>query len=89
MYLERVEPTEAPTIYALIRRHAMSCGIPIETMTFEQFKDSVFDMSFYFWWRDKDDCVALVNIGAMEPQSRKAEFGVISLRRRQGHAAAA
>lgn len=78
MRLERVEPESLKTVYALLQRYALTCGIPFEVMTIDGFQE-IFDHSFYFWWRDEKDVYAMVNIGALEPQSRKAEFGVIAL----------
>lgn len=87
MYLERAESDQARLVYDLIQAQAGSCGIPIETISLETFLESIFEPSFYFFWRDKDNVYALANIGSMEGQSRKAEFGVISFVRRAGHAA--
>lgn len=84
-----MESQGCETIYSLIQKYATSCGLPVEVMSLEMFKAEVFDNSFYFWWRSPDDIFALVNIGAIEPQPRRAEFGVISLQPRKGYAAEA
>jgi len=88
VYLERVESDRARLVYDIIQANAGSCGIPIETLSFEVFSETVFEPSYYFFWRDKENIFALVNIGSIESQARKAELGVISFVRHQGHAAA-
>ena len=86
-YLERVEPEGAKTIYSILLANADSMNFPIEVMSFADFEETVFNRSLYFYWRDTDRPYALVNLSNLDATARQAEFGVISLKKRDGHAA--
>src|SRR2546428_4803673 len=87
-FLTRAEPEDAKIIFQLLRANAANLTLPIEGMSLATFQE-IFDSSMYFFWRTPVDTLALVNLSAIDPMARKAEFGVLSLVRRQGHATAA
>ncbi len=84
-FLRRCEPEDADVVYRLLLANAPTSTLPIENWSLAQFRE-IYDVSMYYFWSDQDDVYALVNLSAIDPQSRSAEFGVLSLRKRTGNA---
>lgn len=83
--LVRCEPDQAEPIYRLILGHKGSMTYPVETLSFADFKEAVFDASAYFYWCADDKVLAVLWLGNLSQQARSAEFGVIALEGAHGH----
>lgn len=84
-YLVRAEPRDIKVVYGLLHANASTATIPIEMLSLSEF-EPIYEASSYWFYRDKDDVYAMVNLSAVDMHARKAEFGVISLIRRSGYA---
>jgi len=88
-FLVRVEPEQVGTLFDLLKANQAHSTVPMETTSLSDFRTGVFETSSYFWYRDFTDIYAFVHLTGFDAFARKAEFGVVALRRREGFATAA
>jgi len=78
-YLARCEPEQAEPIYRLLMAHRNTLTSPVDTLTFAEFRENIFETSSYFYWCDQRGVVAVFWMSPIDHHSRSAEIGGIAL----------